>query len=69
MNYTNDLKKALEQAKRISKRLKHNYIGTEHLLLGLLKVRTSVAAKVLENEGVDEDHVMKLVADLIAPAG
>ena len=69
MNYTNDLKKALEQAKRISKRLKHNYIGTEHLLLGLLKVRNSVAAKVLENEGVDEAHVMKLVADLIAPAG
>ena len=69
MNYTNDLKKALEQAKRISKRLKHNYIGTEHLLLGLLKVRNSVAAKVLENEGVDEAHVMKLVADLIAPVG
>lgn len=68
MNYTNDLKKALEQAKRISKRLKHNYIGTEHLLLGLLKVRNSVASKVLENEGVDEEHVLKLISDLIAPS-
>ncbi|MCR5641472.1 MAG: ATP-dependent Clp protease ATP-binding subunit [Lachnospiraceae bacterium] len=68
MNYTNDLKKALEQAKRISKRLKHNYIGTEHLLLGLLKVRNSVARKVLENEGVDESNVLKLISELIAPS-
>ncbi|MCR4999664.1 MAG: ATP-dependent Clp protease ATP-binding subunit [Lachnospiraceae bacterium] len=68
MNYTNNAKKVLEQAKRISKRLKHNYIGTEHLLLALLKVRNSVASKVLENEGVDEAHVMQLITDLIAPS-
>ena len=69
MNYTNDLKKVLDQAKRISKRLKHNYVGTEHLLLALLKVRNTVACKVLEEAGVDDHNVMQLISDLIAPSG
>ncbi len=37
MNYTVTAKQALAYGKRISKRLNHNYVGTEHLLVGLLQ--------------------------------
>ena len=45
-NYTKKAKKALELAGKLSRELKHGYIGTEHLLLGLIKEGTGVAAKV-----------------------
>ena len=69
MNYTPSAKKAIDQAKRISKRLKHNYIGTEHLLLGLLHVEDSLASKVFLHEGINEENVIKLIEELIAPDG
>ena len=45
-------KKVLEQAGKEAKRLKHDSIGTDHLLLGLLRVGDGVAAKVLSDLGV-----------------
>ena len=69
INYTPSAKKAIDQAKRISKRLKHNYIGTEHLLLGLLHVEDSLASKVFLHEGINEENVIKLIEELIAPDG
>ena len=65
MNYTPAAKKAVDHAKRISKRLKHNYIGTEHLLLGLLHIEDSLAAKVFFHEGINEENVIKLIDELI----
>ena len=67
MNYTPAAKKAVDYAKRISKRLKHNYIGTEHLLLGLLHIEDSLAAKVFLHEGINEENVIKLIEELVAP--
>ena len=46
--YTAKAKKAVDFAAKMSKSMKHNYIGTEHLLLGLLKEETGVAAQVLQ---------------------
>ena len=69
MNYTPAAKKAIDHAKRVSKRLKHNYIGTEHLLLGLLHTEDSLAAKVFLHEGINEENVIKLIEELIAPDG
>ncbi len=69
MNYTKQLKKALEQAKRVSRKMKHNYIGTEHLLVGLIKVKDSLASRILVSEKVTEEHVLTLITDLIAPTG
>ena len=69
MNYSKNLKKALEQAKRISKRLHHNYIGTEHILIALVRDTASVAGVVLAEEGVTEEHIIKLINELIAPGG
>ncbi len=67
MNRTLQLKKAIDYAKRISRKLDHNYIGTEHLLLGFMRSGDSLAARILDEEGVDEDHVLQLIQDLIAP--
>jgi ATP-dependent Clp protease ATP-binding subunit ClpC len=52
----------------MSGRLHHNYIGTEHLLLGLLREGTGVAALVLMGNGVEEDKLEELIRDLIAPS-
>ena len=67
LSYTAKARKAIDLASKVSKNLKHNYVGTEHLLLGLLKEGTSVAAKVLNENGVDYDKVVGLIKELIAP--
>ena len=54
-SYTKKAKKALDLAAKTSKVMQHNYIGTEHLLVGLLKEGSGVAAKVLLDAGVEEE--------------
>ena len=66
--YTAKAKKALALAGRISRSLHHNYIGTEHLLLGLLREGSGVAACVLMSNGVEEEKLVQLIEDLIAPS-
>ena len=66
--YTAKAKKAMDTAARMSKTLHHNYIGTEHILLGLLKEGTGVAAQVLGENGVELEKILELIEELIAPA-
>lgn len=66
--YTAKAKKALALAGRISRSLHHNYIGTEHLLLGLMREGSGVAACVLMSNGVEEEKLVQLIEDLIAPS-
>ncbi len=66
--YTAKAKKALALAGKISRSLHHNYVGTEHLLLGLLREGSGVAACVLMSNGVEEEKLMQLIEDLIAPS-
>ncbi len=66
--YTAKAKKALALAGKISRNLHHNYIGTEHLLLGFLREGSCVAACVLMNNGIEEDKLQNLIEDLIAPS-
>ena len=65
--YTAKAKKAIDIATRISKSLHHSYIGTEYILLGLLKEGTGVASQVLADNGVEYDKVLELIEELIAP--
>ena len=67
-SYTKKAKKALDLAAKTSKVMQHNYIGTEHLLVGLLKEGSGVAAKVLLDAGVEEEKLVNLIKDLIAPS-
>lgn len=45
--------------------LNHNYIGTEHILIGLLREKEGLACQVLEDHGVTEEKVMRMVSQLI----
>lgn len=65
--YTPQAQEALGLAVGVAETLNHGYVGTEHLLIGLLQEGTGVAAKVLEENSVDEDRVTQLVSQLIAP--
>ena len=66
--YTAKAQRALDLAGKTSKNLKHNYIGTEHILLGLMKEGTGVAAQILADNGVEEAQLLQLIKDLIAPS-
>lgn len=64
--FTDKAQNALAQAGRCARSLKQGYIGTEHILVGLLKEESGVAAKVLMDNGVQIDQVMEMIRDLIA---
>jgi len=70
--FTSRAKKVLEYASESAQELNHNYIGTEHLLLGLLKEGEGVAAHVLEEMGVRlEDvtiEILKILGEPIDPS-
>ena len=61
--FTDKAQNALAQAGRCARGLKQGYIGTEHILVGLLKEDTGVAAKVLADNGVEVDQVMEMIRD------
>ena len=65
-SYTDKAKAALLYAEKSSRSLKQGYIGTEHILLGLLKEGTGVAARVLADNGVTYDAVKQMIKELIA---
>ncbi len=64
--FTDKAQNALTFAAKCARSLKQGYIGSEHILVGLLKEETGVAAKVLNDNGVDLEHVMSMIQDLIA---
>ena len=67
--YTIKAKKALDYAKRISKNLSCNYIGSEHILAGLLKENSGVASIVLKENNVEFDKLLQLISELISSEG
>ncbi len=67
--YTAQAKNALALAEKTARSCQHNYIGTEHILLGLLKEKEGTAGMVLADFGVTEERVLSLIDRLIAPKG
>ena len=65
--FTEQAREAIGLAVEAAEELGHNYVGTEHLLIGLLKEGTGMAAKVLESCGVTAEKVTDLVSQLISP--
>ena len=65
--FTEQAKDAISLAVDAAETLGHNYVGTEHLLIGLIQEETGVAARVLDAAGVKADKVMELVNQLISP--
>ena len=67
MNYTEQAKEVLKIAKTVARELRHPYIGTEHLLVGLKKVYTGVDGQVLALNGVSEENIRKIIDELVSP--
>ena len=68
--FTNKAKKVIEIANDISVELGHNYIGTEHILYGLVKEGSGVAAKVLESqeiENTNKNEQVQLINEELKP--
>ena len=64
--FTDKACEALLLAEKCAKSLKQGYVGTEHILLGLMGEETGVAARVLAENGVEEDRILDMIKDLIA---
>ena len=66
-SFTDKAKTALMLAERTASRMHTGYVGTEHILVGLLKEKTGVAARVLAENGVEEEKLLGMIKDLIVP--
>ena len=63
--FTQKAEKSIKLSKNAARELKHNYVGTEHLLVGLIEEESGVAYKVLAKEGVTKDLIMEKIDELI----
>jgi ATP-dependent Clp protease ATP-binding subunit ClpC len=64
-NFTDRVRKVLAMAREEAVRLQHDYVGTEHILLGLIREGEGVAAEVLRNLAADLDDLLRLVEENI----
>lgn len=62
---TRQAEKAIEYARDIAEELQHNYVGTEHLMLGLIRSKEGLASKILLQNDVTEEQILKLIEQLI----
>ncbi|MBQ9267072.1 MAG: ATP-dependent Clp protease ATP-binding subunit [Clostridia bacterium] len=63
--FTNRAERAITSAQEIAAELGHNYIGTEHLLAGLMREGSGLAYKVLSANGITEEKIKKLIEEFI----
>ena len=63
--FTNKAEKAIQLADEIASNLGHNYIGTEHLIYGLVEEGTGIASKVLQNQGITSEKILEEIDNLI----
>jgi len=68
-NFTSRVQKVIRYSKEEAMRLGHDYIGTEHLLLGMLKEGEGIAIKILQNLNCDLSKLKKAIEDSTAPSG
>jgi ATP-dependent Clp protease ATP-binding subunit ClpC len=68
-NFTSRVQKVIRYSKEEAMRLGHDYIGTEHLLLGVLKEGEGIAIKILQNLNCDLTKLKKVIEDSTAPSG
>ena len=69
MQYTEQAQRALKYARDAAKKCGQNYIGSEHLLLGLLREERGMASAILHEYKADEGKLTQLIQELIVPEG
>lgn len=67
--FTERVRKVMYLAREEAARLHHDYIGTEHLLLGILREGEGIAATVLNNLGLDLDAIGQAVESMVSASG
>lgn len=67
--FTESARKAIEYARDEASRLRHDYIGTEHLLLGLIRLGEGLAIEVVTNLGLDPNDLKTSIEEVVQPAG
>lgn len=67
--FTERARKVIEYARDEAARLKHDYIGTEHILLGLLRLGEGKAIDILTNIGIDLNELRQSIEDVVQPSG
>ncbi|MCI9664545.1 MAG: ATP-dependent Clp protease ATP-binding subunit [Lachnospiraceae bacterium] len=67
--FTDKARTALSLAERVAGRMRIGYVGTEHILIGLIRENTGVAARVLSENGVDQNRLLDMIKELIVPEG
>lgn len=63
--FTKRARRVLTFAQEEAQRLNHNYIGTEHILLGLIREEEGLAAKVLRELGLDQNRVRQVIEEIV----
>lgn len=63
--FTNDAKKVLQYAQDGAQKFRHNYVGTEHILLGLVQNRSGLAGQLLAQLGLTAEHVSRAIEQTI----
>src|ERR687889_2619318 len=64
-NFTDRVRKVLQMAREEAARLHHEYVGTEHILLGLIREGEGVAATVLQNLSVELDDIQQKIEETV----
>ncbi len=67
--FTENARKAIEYARDEATRLRHDYIGTEHLLLGLIRLGEGRAIEIITNLGLDLNDLKASIEEVVQPAG
>ncbi|UCC43781.1 MAG: ATP-dependent Clp protease ATP-binding subunit [Candidatus Zixiibacteriota bacterium] len=67
--FTEAARKAIEHAREEASRLRHDYIGTEHLLLGLIRLAEGRAVEVISNLGLELDDLRASIEEVVQPSG
>lgn len=67
--FTENARKAIEYARDEASRLRHDYIGTEHLLLGLIRLGDGLAIEVMNNLGLEPSDLKASIEEVVQPSG
>ena len=67
--FTQNAREVLENASKCALKLNAGYVGTEHILVGMLEEQFGVAGRVLNDNGVTSDRIYDMIQELIAPEG
>ncbi len=65
-NFSKNLENILKYAKEEAIRLGHSFVGSEHLLIGLLRVKSGISSKIFELYDLDSESVIKMIEDIIS---